>query len=513
MEYEDDIEIEDLIIVEEEEDSLFKKLKQLKGEMFYSLFRDHGIDENNLKFVSKSHLDEIMPKGQFGQRLVFENCLSKWQQQMVHQESNTARPKEPQVNSLDLINFFGNDNIVGEILNKSMKGKHVLKFYENNNVLDFTFRNELTNCIVEYLLETKVFTSPRLFERLAYSVSKKFPSESKDIYFIHKKGRKPGGKLYSKYHNSLGKLRKAGLWSHKNPQKRNRNEYEEENEIVDELYSQDDDCQIYKDWLKFNIEPFDKVLDSWKRSFNMRHNFIKERNTLTSIIEEWPILKQSFGYKLISHDFSKLYPTKENLLFDKWESMCTSIIKLFTKILKDEESVLLLQQLDDPNTNFENRNSIILYLLPSLLKPSNKKSVINGNLKKRKYIKTTVQDSRETFTLWALNASELQSKIKNTIDYYFKNKQTLQPIICGIGQSHTNFNELFVYYGNIFYKVANHVLALDTCFKLFNVLDLKYPDSCKNVWLFLQQHIYEIVVDDSEKTPILVTILNDIKFN
>ncbi|XP_075154231.1 uncharacterized protein LOC142227659 [Haematobia irritans] len=181
MEYQEDIDIEDLIIVEGEvkEDSLFKKLKQLKGEMFYSLFRDHGIDEYNLQFVSKSHLDQIMPKGEFGQRLVFENCLSKWQQQMVHQENNIELPKEPKGNSIDLMNFIGNDNIVGEILNKSMKGKHVLTFYKNNNVLDLTFRYQLTNCIVEYLLETKAITSLRLFERLAYSVSKEFPSESK----------------------------------------------------------------------------------------------------------------------------------------------------------------------------------------------------------------------------------------------------------------------------------------------------------------------------------------------
>ncbi|XP_075165203.1 uncharacterized protein LOC142237695 [Haematobia irritans] len=487
-------------------------LRELNGEVFVEIFNDHSIDEEALKYLSKNHLDIIIPKELFGQRVLFENSLIEWQLRLSKGEGNQDDVLDVDVSkkSEDVPFYLMDDCIVETILKKSLSGRNVLKFYEKNNYLEYNFRKQLSNCIVEHLLENNIITSPRLFERLAQSIAKFFPTETKDIYFVYKKGRKPGGSLYSKYHNA--KLRKCGLMPfldtcRKSPPV----EKNDENRNSGENYPSDEDAKIHQDWLKFNIEPYEDVLERWKKSFHIRQKCIQEKNSLHNIFDEWPVLKQSFGYKLISEDFAKLHPTKENLLFEKWESTILSIKKLYAKHLKGEENLKLVEDLNNPSTESENRITITLYLLPYLLKPSNRKTLLIENSRKRKYIKTTIEDSRDTFLLWALNASELQSKIKFKIDEFFKNKQTLQPIICGIGPSKTHFVEIFVYYGNIFYKLPSLVLALDVCFKIFCVLDLKYPEYCQNIWLFLQEHIYEIKLGDIDKTPNLVAILNDIK--
>lgn len=56
-----------------------------------------------------------------------------------------------------------------------------------------------------------------------------------------------------------------------------------------------------KNWLKYNIEPYQEVRNKWESTFNIRQKFLKEAPNLNQILEEWPIYKQSFGYSLVSY--------------------------------------------------------------------------------------------------------------------------------------------------------------------------------------------------------------------
>lgn len=55
-----------------------------------------------------------------------------------------------------------------------------------------------------------------------------------------------------------------------------------------------------KDWLKINIEPYEEVFEKWRSTFELRKNSIRKTHNLAQIFEEWPILQQSFGHKLVS---------------------------------------------------------------------------------------------------------------------------------------------------------------------------------------------------------------------
>lgn len=54
-----------------------------------------------------------------------------------------------------------------------------------------------------------------------------------------------------------------------------------------------------KAWLKYNIEPYSEVIEKWETTFAARHSFLSNAEDLSSILEEWPLYKQSFGYSLV----------------------------------------------------------------------------------------------------------------------------------------------------------------------------------------------------------------------
>lgn len=70
----------------------------------------------------------------------------------------------------------------------------------------------------------------------------------------------------------------------------------------------------------------------------------------------------------------------------------------------------------------------------------------------------------------------------------------LQPFIIGIG-SRFNVTHCFVIFDTAKYKFESIVMAVDYCFKLHFVLNLKYSPYCLQIWTFIQKYFYSI------KTP------------
>ncbi|XP_075167585.1 uncharacterized protein LOC142239684 [Haematobia irritans] len=63
------------------ENNLQSILKNLHGEKFISILEEHSINEESLKFITKSHLDVIIPRSRYGEQIIFEHHLKIWQQQ------------------------------------------------------------------------------------------------------------------------------------------------------------------------------------------------------------------------------------------------------------------------------------------------------------------------------------------------------------------------------------------------------------------------------------------------
>ncbi|XP_067625874.1 uncharacterized protein [Eurosta solidaginis] len=238
---------------------------------------------------------------------------------------------------------------------------------------------------------------------------------------------------------------------------------------------------------------------------------MKNAENLNSILEEWPLYKQSFGYSLIELDFQKLYPERTNLLFDKWSRFHQSIPFLFETHIKDANSLHIWKRLKEGIFTTDVKDCVVLYLLFSVLVPTGRQYKICPQSRKKVIIKPTISDSRNSFLIFACTQSELQAKVKLMVDEKFKDKNTVQPIICAVGLDAFELREYYIYFADIYYKFQNFVKCVDGCFKIFHVLNLKYPFECNLVWLLIQKYFYSINLKCNDKCASLCGILNDLE--
>lgn len=140
-----------------------------------------------------------------------------------------------------------------------------------------------------------------------------------------------------------------------------------------------------------------------------------------------------------------------------------------------------------------------------VLKPVSKKIV------KNRTSKITIAESRNALFFFAPTHLELRSAIKNTIDCIFFKKRTVQPFMCGVGNSLMEIEEYFVYFAWTYYKFDNIIKSLDICFKIYHVLNLEYANDCKLIWLFLQEYFYEMPIASNDTCTSLSAFLGDLR--
>lgn len=92
----------------------------------------------------------------------------------------------------------------------------------------------------------------------------------------------------------------------------------------------------------------------------------------------------------------------------------------------------------------------------------------------------------------------------------FKRGETLQPLIVAVGYNICDAT-FYVYYDEIKYKLPSFLTSLNTCFKIFQVLNLKYPRDCTEVWTFIQRYFYCIKLKEDQISPNILCLINDLK--
>lgn len=92
-----------------------------------------------------------------------------------------------------------------------------------------------------------------------------------------------------------------------------------------------------------------------------------------------------------------------------------------------------------------------------------------------------------------------------------KHRADGQPILLFVGPL-DNFTSFYVVINGIQYSARSAPEALDTAFKAFFAVDIKYPDPAKSIWLFIQKVLYNIEHDyDKFGTPLNVMMNKVIK--
>lgn len=224
----------------------------------------------------------------------------------------------------------------------------VLSFYKKHLKLNEELRKILTDIIIEYIVQHKIYASPQVINYISDNIINLFKSEVKvcriiiflklqiqsnfiilqETYFISVPGKKPKGILYQKYHNTLTKLCKHKLWS---PIKKVKRNFDNTIDIEDIsilknsetkskylqiliainlsrfkniiLFIVNENLINVKKWLQFNVEPQIEVNMKWQETCEIRREFILSINVnINNILEEWPMFKQSFGHSLVKND-------------------------------------------------------------------------------------------------------------------------------------------------------------------------------------------------------------------
>ncbi|XP_070073389.1 uncharacterized protein [Drosophila takahashii] len=463
-------------------------LKSLKGEAFASIFSDLKFGEESLKSLSWEQFRMEISKELVGQAVVFFNELQNWKR---HNNYLSDQGKAPGINGseIDLATILANSNQAAAVIN----------YFKETGRLTNEFRKVLSGIIAEHFVYNNIQTNQIVLNQIADEIQELFESEIKETYFIKNFGKKPGGLLYSKIYNLKAKAKKQSAVQLSGTSN-------DENTCPNPTDLNDDKVITCKQWLMFNIEPRREVDEKWDLTFEWRQSFLSTTATLSAILEEFPILKQAFGHELIVADYQKIHSKDSDTFVAKWQEFKSVALSLFLSKIKEVQSINLLKTFS--NQSEDTKDAVLLHVIHSVLIPTKRgKRGSSGNLK----LKYTIQDSRDHFIIFKSSVGELQSHLKVLTDENYKIKQPLQPIICCIGSSLYNFEKYFVYISGIFYELPNILKSVEICFKIFIVLNLKYPDPCCLVWTFIQQHFFDLNLKSDLKNRILSELLNDLK--
>lgn len=154
-------------------------------------------------------------------------------------------------------------------------------------------------------------------------------------------------------------------------------------------------------------------------------------------------------------------------------------------------------------------DTIVALVLHSLLPPTVKHAVKADNNKKQ-IIKSTIKDSQDSFFIHVNVINDFDRKIDIYRNILINRKETLQPLIVGIGNDLLTLTEFIVFYDDIKYKFTNFIAALDCCFKIFYVLNLRHPKDSYNFWLFIQKYFYEIELPEDKVSPSVLCLIQDL---
>lgn len=159
----------------------------------------------------------------------------------------------------------------------------------------------------------------------------------------------------------------------------------------------------------------------------------------------------------------------------------------------------------------DSRNVVVFALLSSMIIPTSKTVEIDKVTKIKRITKTSIADARKSFMRLVPTTNDLYVQIQSEIDNCYSMKTTLQPLICIVGDDYITAKQFFVYYFNTYYKLPNIVKAVDVCFKIIHVFNLKYPMESVLVWTFIQKCLYSIDTENDVKSSSLLSAISDLK--
>ncbi|XP_028417993.1 uncharacterized protein LOC114542716 [Dendronephthya gigantea] len=230
----------------------------------------------------------------------------------------------------------------------------------------------------------------------------------------------------------------------------------------------DDEYMGMVEWLKHHIEPLSKVKQYMKKTSISRAAWIKENPQLSvcDILKEHPRLFDIPG--MIEIDFEEIFGEVADNLFLKWTPSFAEKVIAYANSQANWHSYLHVD-MQKVNTDEEKQN-VAIVLLPAIF-PTGRKG------KK----KSTIDDAIKVFV-------DVQP-IGTNMPKYLEENSTDEPQVLVHG-SVTSPQQVFVVSKGRALERSNLLTAIDTCFKMFYIMDIEYPWQCGITWEFFQKVIF-----------------------
>lgn len=152
---------------------------------------------------------------------------------------------------------------------------------------------------------------------------------------------------------------------------------------------------------------------------------------------------------------------------------------------------------------------IFIILLNTIL-PSSARFENNSG-KRRK--KVTIVDAQESFVLRVQTINDYRRQIDIVIDKYYSAGLTVQPFLIVEGISDVDIKGFYIFFNNNLLKCNSFIESIDICFKMFQVIALKYPNACQQAWQFIQKYIYDINTNFDLKSPNITSLIHFLRNN
>ncbi|XP_031343011.1 uncharacterized protein LOC116170646 [Photinus pyralis] len=170
----------------------------------------------------------------------------------------------------------------------------------------------------------------------------------------------------------------------------------------------------------------------------------------------------------INSDFNQLYDGKGLKLFMNWDQFFAKIQEVKKTGNKDKTVAKLLELRE----NIKNQDSKFLIELKTiaLLIPSKGRFV----LKNSKHWKFSTQETVEGIVVEAKTAGDIDEVIRIQKEKALAHQQTVQPYIIYVG-SIEDPRAFYIVIDTIYLHFDNPIKAFDILFKIFHIMNAKYP--------------------------------------
>ncbi|XP_057325707.1 uncharacterized protein LOC130672165 [Microplitis mediator] len=412
-----------------------------------------------------------------------------------------------------------------EYLKSSTKGCAILLALKNGSQsLLNTHRNQLTRLIIDRelgiakakfgndLTISQFNITKKKFLIYTKSIKNLCPTERRKSYYVgYKKIGTikclPKGKLYRHFEFRKSTLRKDGVLISK----------PRANENLTSNVTDETDLNTLK-LLEGNFNTFNDVKDLWSKSFSDRSKLLKyDRVEIHVYMNRFKVLKSPFGYELLSIDFSRLFPGKEDNFNKNWPPLKLKLIKLLTenKKITNPEDLAHLGALDA--IIGERQDAILCHLLPYLVPvtyvdiPEEQILARSQGPKKRRITKrrASYEESRNDLFIVTPNVGSVESLVNKRKEELSSQHRYLQPVPIFVGTLR-NVEDAYVILNDTLYHVKSVVNAISLTIRICHSLDCSYPPAAKNLWLFLQNAGFGISLPNDNLPTALETLIGQV---